>query len=412
MRILRQDCVALDSRDELRALRQRFALPDGVIYLDGNSLGALPRHVPARLREVVDDEWGKGLIRSWNDAGWIDAPRRAGARIARLIGAAADEVVVADSTSINLFKLLVAALRLNPGRNVILMQHGNFPTDLYVAQGVAELLGAELRRAAPNHEAVLEALDDRVGVMALSQVDYRSGLINPMRRCNAAAHAVGALALWDLSHSAGAIDVELDDARADFAVGCGYKYLNGGPGAPAFAFVARRHHDRFRQPIAGWFGHAQPFAFADDYTPAPGIDRVQCGTPPLLSLLALESALDAFDGVDLAALRRKSQALGDLFIRLVDDTLGTFGFAVASPRDGQVRGSQVSLTHPQGYAVMQALIERGVVGDFRAPDILRFGFAPLYVRFVDVFDAVEAIGEIMGSGEWNQRRFLAPKAVT
>jgi kynureninase len=412
MGIMRQDCVALDSGDELSALRERFAVPDGVIYLDGNSLGALPRHVPARLREVVDGEWGNGLIRSWNDAGWIDAPRRTGARIARLIGATAAEVVVADSTSVNLFKLLVAALRLNPGRNVILTQHGNFPTDLYVAQGVAELLGAELRRAGPNHDAVLAALDDRVGVLALSHVDYRTGLINPMRRFNAAAHAAGALTLWDLCHSAGAIDVELDDAEADFAVGCGYKYLNGGPGAPAFAFVARRHHDRFRQPIAGWFGHAQPFAFADDYTPASGIDRVQCGTPPMLSLLALESALDAFDGVDLAALRRKSRALGDLFIRLVDETLGPFGFAVASPRDGQVRGSQVSLTHPQGHAVMQALIERGIIGDFRAPDILRFGFAPLYVRFVDVFDAVEAIGEIMGSGEWSQPRFLVRKAVT
>jgi kynureninase len=361
---------------------------------------------------VVDDEWGKGLIRSWNDAGWIDAPRRTGARIARLIGAAANEVVVADSTSVNLFKLLVAALRLNPGRNVILTQRGNFPTDLYVAQGVAELLGAELRRAGPNHDAVLEALDDRVGVLVLSHVDYRTGRMIPMRRFNAAAHAAGALTLWDLSHSAGAIDVELDDADADFAVGCGYKYLNGGPGAPAFAFVARRHHDRFRQPIAGWFGHAQPFAFADNYTPAPGIDGVQCGTPPMLSLLALDSALDAFDGVDLAALRRKSQALGDLFIRLVDETLGPFGVAVGSPRDARVRGSQVSLTHPQGHAVMQALIERGVVGDFRAPDIMRFGFAALYVRFVDVFDAVEAIGEIMGSGEWNQPRFLLPKAVT
>jgi kynureninase len=412
MRIVRQDCVALDSRDELRALRERFAVPDGVIYLDGNSLGALPRHVAARLREVVDDEWGTGLIRSWNDAGWIDAPRRTGARIARLIGAAADEVVVADSTSVNLFKLLVAALRLNPGRNVILTQHGNFPTDLYVAQGVAELLGAELRRVGPEHEAVLEALDERVGVLMLSHIDYRSGRINPMRLFNSAAHAAGALTLWDLSHSAGAIDVRLGDAEADFAVGCGYKFLNGGPGAPAFAFIARRHHERFRQPIAGWFGHAQPFAFADDYTPAPGIDRVQCGTPPMLSLLALESALDAFEGVDLAALRRKSQALGDHFIRMVDETLGPFDFAVTSPRDAEVRGSQVSLTHPQGYAVMQALIERGIVGDFRAPDILRFGFAPLYVRFVDVFDAIEAIGEIMRSGEWNQPRFLVPNAVT
>jgi len=408
----RADAIARDVADELAALRDRFVLPDGVIYLDGNSLGALPRHVPARLAKAVESEWGHGLIRSWNDAGWIDATRRTAASIARLIGAAADEVSVADSTSVNLFKLLVAAARQNRGRKVLLTQHGNFPTDLYIAQSVAEILGIALRYADPGHDALLAALDDTVGVLALTHVDYRSGRVHPMREITAAAHAVGALAVWDLSHSAGAIDIRLDEADADFAVGCGYKYLNGGPGAPAFAFAARRHQRELRQPLSGWLGHAQPFAFVEAFAPAPGIDRLQCGTPPMLSLLALESALDVFDGVDLAAVRAKSRALGDFFLRLVDANLGPFGFTVASPREGALRGSQVSLTHESGYAIMQALIARGVIGDFRAPDILRFGFAPLYVRFVDVFDSVGAIAAVMRTGEWRQPRFASPKAVT
>jgi kynureninase len=412
MEIDRQDCIAQDGADVLAPLRRRFALPDGVIYLDGNSLGALPRHVPARLRQVVDEEWGVGLIRSWNDAAWIDASRRTAARIAPLIGADADEVAVADSTSVNLFKLLVAAVRLNPGRDVLLTQRGNFPTDLYIAQGVADLLGLTLRHAGSERREVLAALDDRVAVLALTHVDYRTGRIQEMHQITAAAHAAGALALWDLSHSAGALDVALDDAGVDFAVGCGYKYLNGGPGAPAYAFVARRHQEHLRQPLTGWLGHAQPFAFADRYSPAPGIDRLQCGTPPMLSLLALESALEAFDGADVATLRAKGMALGDLFIRLADARLDGKGFTLVSPREARERGSQVSFAHPQGYAIVQALIARGIIGDFRPPDILRFGLAPLYVRFVDVFDTVDAIATIVRTGEWDQPRFLSAKAVT
>jgi kynureninase len=412
MAITRQHCIALDDADELAALRGRFILPDNLIYLDGNSLGALPRHVPARIRDIVIDEWGVGLIRSWNDAAWIDAARRTAARIAPLIGAGADEVTVADSTSVNLFKLLVAAMRLNSGKDLLLTPAGNFPTDIYVAQGVADLLGVELRRAGPDVDDLLAALGPRVAVLAMSHVDYRSGHIYPMREITAAAHAAGALMLWDLSHSAGAIEVELDDAEVDFAVGCGYKYLNGGPGAPAFAFVARRHLERVRHPLTGWFGHAQPFAFADNYTPAAGIDRMQCGTPPMLSLLALESALEVFDGVSVAALRAKSMALGDLFIRLVDAALVGLDITVASPRDASLRGSQVSLTHAHGYPIVQALIANGIIGDFRAPDILRFGLAPLYVRFVDVFDTVEMIGRILRTGEWNQPKFHSQKTVT
>ena len=412
MTITRDDCLALDARDPLAGLRERFVLPDNAIYLDGNSLGALPRHVPARVRAMVDNEWGAGLVRSWNDAGWIDASRRTAAKIAPLLGAGADEVSVADSTSVNLFKLLVAAMRLNAGRDVLLTPIGNFPTDTYVAQGVTDLLGAELRRVAPDVDSIVRALGPRVAVLAMTHVDYRTGRIFPMREITAAAHDAGALMLWDLSHSAGALELDLDAAGVDFAVGCGYKYLNGGPGAPAYAFVARHLIDRVRNPLSGWFGHAQPFAFADDYAPAPGIDRMQCGTPPMLSLCALESALEVFASVSVAALRAKSMALGDLFIRLADESLVGLDVGVVSPRDASLRGSQVSLSHATGYAIVQALIANGVIGDFRAPDILRFGFAPLYVRFVDVFDAVHAIGRVIRTGEWNQPRFLSRKSVT
>jgi kynureninase len=412
MTMTREDCVALDARDPLARLRERFVIPDGVIYLDGNSLGALPRHVSSRMRAVVEDEWGAGLIRSWNDAGWIDASRRTAARIAPLLGASADEVIVADSTSVNLFKLLVAAMKLNSGRDLVLTPTGNFPTDTYIAQGVADLLGVELRRIEPDLRSVIAALCPRVAVLAMTHVDYRTGRILPMREITAAAHAAGALMLWDLSHSAGTLELALDDTGVDLAVGCGYKYLNGGPGAPAYAFVARRLVDRVRHPLCGWFGHAAPFAFADDYSPSPGIERMQCGTPPMLSLAALESALEVFDDVGIAALRTKSMALGDLFIRAVDEMLGGLGISVESPRDASARGSQVSLRHANGYAIVQALIANGVIGDFRAPDILRFGLAPLYVRFVDVFDAVRAIGKVIRTGEWSQPRFLFRKSVT
>jgi kynureninase len=412
MTIARQDCAALDARDALAGLRERFILPDNVIYLDGNSLGALPRHVPSRMRAIVEDEWGKGLIRSWNDAAWIASARRAAAKIAPLIGAVADEVIVADSTSVNLFKLLVAAMRLNPGRDVLLTPIGNFPTDTYVAHGVADLVGLELERVEADLSSVSAALGPRVAVLAMTHVDYRTGRIYPMREITMAAHAAGALMLWDLSHSAGALEVDLGGADVDLAVGCGYKYLNGGPGAPAYAFVARRLIDRVQQPLSGWFGHAQPFAFADDYAPAPGIERMQCGTPPLLSLAALESALDIFDNVSIAALRAKSMALGDLFIRLADARLDGLGVTVESPREARERGSQVSVTHVNGYAIVQALIESGVIGDFRAPDVMRFGFAPLYVRFVDVFDAVHAIERVVRTGAWKEPRFLSRKPVT
>lgn len=412
MKLNRQDCIVLDAQDQLAAYREKFSLPESEIYLDGNSLGAMPAHLPARMQQAIAGEWGQGLIRSWNDAGWIDLPQRVAAKVARLIGADADEVMVGDSTSVNLFKALASALRLNQGRKVILTERGNFPTDLYIAQGIAELFDAEIRYVDSDEAAVLAALDEDVAVLMLTHVNYRSGRIYDMKKITALAHAAGALCIWDLAHSAGAVHVDLNAAKADMAVGCGYKYLNGGPGAPAFVFVANRHIEDVRQPLSGWHGHARPFEFVQQYQPAAGISRMQCGTPPLLSMLALDAALDVFDGLDMPQLRAKSQALGDLFIRLVDEKLADFAFGIASPRDKELRGSQVALTHAQGYAIVQALIARGITGDFRMPDILRFGFAPLYVRFVDIYDTVEAIAEIMKNQEWNQDKFLTRKAVT
>ena len=402
------DCQALDAQDPLRDCRQRFSLPPGVIYLDGNSLGALPAAVPARLQQAVQQEWGVGLIRSWNDASWYPAPQRVGARIAALVGAAADEVIVCDSISINLYKLLVAALRLRPGRSVILGERGNFPTDAYVASGVAGITGARLQAVAPD--AVMAALDDTVAVLSLTHVNYRSGAVYDMAALTRRAHAVGALVIWDLAHTAGAMPCDLTACDADFAVGCGYKYLNGGPGAPSFAYVARRHQAGLDQPLTGWHGHARPFDFEPDYRPAPGMGRLLVGTAPQLGLIALEAALSAFDGVDMAALRAKSLALTQLFIDLVDAHLP--GFGLITPRDGALRGSQVSLTHPEAYAIVQALIGRGVIGDFRAPDILRFGFAPLYVGHADVWQAVATLRDIMASQAWMQPEFAQRKAVT
>ena len=406
--IAREQALALDAEDPLAPWRDRFTLPEGVIYLDGNSLGALPKTVPPRLKRAVEQEWGVGLIRSWNDADWYLAPQRIGARIAQLIGAAADEVIVADSTSANLFKVLIAALRLRPGRRRILGERGDFPTDGYIASGVAGLMQAEF--VALEADAVLGAIDESVAIVSLTHVNYKTGRLHDMARITRRAHEVGALIVWDLCHTAGAMPCELNRDGTDFAVGCGYKYLNGGPGAPSFVFVAKRHHANLSQPLTGWHGHARPFAFVDGYEAAPGVTRLLVGTAPQLSLIALEAALEAFDGVDMALLRRKSVALTDLFIRLADQELG--GFGLASPREAALRGSQVSLTHEQGYPIMQALIARGVIGDFRAPDILRFGFAALYVRFIDVWNAVAALKDIMATQAWAAPQFRERKAVT
>ena len=401
-------CLALDQADPLAHCRERFALPQGVIYLDGNSLGAMPRAVPVRMARALEQEWAVGLIRSWNDADWYTAPQRVGARIAQLVGAAGTEVIVADSISVNLFKVLVAALRMRPGRRKILGELGNFPTDGYIASGVAELMGAELVALEPEH--IVAALDDSVAIVSLAHVHYKTGRIYDMAAITRRAHEVGALVVWDLAHTAGAMPCDLTGCEADFAVGCGYKYLNGGPGAPAFVFAAQRHHALLHQPLQGWFGHANPFAFVDSYEPAPGMQRMLAGTSSQLSLIALEAALTAFDGVDLQAVRRKSEALTDLFIRLADQELT--GFGLASPRETAQRGSQVALTHPDGHAIMQALIARGVIGDYRAPNILRFGFTPLYLGFADVWHAIAQIKDVMHTQAWQAAEFNHRKAVT
>ncbi len=412
-RLTRADCEAMDAADPLGRFRAEFALPEGVIYLDGNSLGALPRRVSQRMRTAVDEEWGRGLIRAWNDADWYKARVGGGAAIARLVGADEDEVIVCDSTSVNLYKVLMGALRMQAGRRVIVSERGNFPTDVYVSARVAEQTGCELRAHDPaDIPAALAEAGDDLAVLHLTQVNYKTGRVHDMAALTAAAQAQGGLVIWDLAHSAGTLEVDLNGCNADFAVGCGYKYLNGGPGAPAFVFVARRHVEALWQPIAGWHGHAQPFGFAHDFAPDPGIARMLVGTAPQLSLLALEEALTVFEDVDMGALRRKGQDLGDLFIRLADQELAAHGFGIASPRDAAARGSQVSLTHPQGYAIMQAIIDRGTIGDFRAPDILRFGFAGLYVSHADVWDAVATLRDVMESGAWDTAGYRAVKAVT
>jgi kynureninase len=395
------DAEALDREDPLRAMRQQFELPEGVIYLDGNSLGALSKPVKARLAEVVATEWGEGLIRSWNTYDWLDLPARVGEKIGRLIGAAPGTVVAADSTSINLFKVLSAALDKRRERGVVLTERGNFPTDLYIADGVTKLLGRELR--AVEGMELMAALRPDVAVLLLTEVNYRTGARHDMAALTQRAHEVGALAVWDLCHSAGAFPIDLAAAGADFAVGCGYKYLNGGPGAPSFVYVAPAHLPGLRQPLTGWLGHAAPFDFADAYRPAEGIDAMRVGTPPILSMSALYAALDVFEGIDLRQLKSKADRLFDIFT--TELTALAPELALITPTEPMRRGSQVSFRFAEGYAAMQALISKGVIGDFRGPDVMRFGFAPLYLRYADVWRAAALLGRIMQTRSWDTPAF-------
>jgi len=423
--ITQQDCQALDAQDPLRQLRDQFQLPPGVIYLDGNSLGVLPKTTPARVADVVTREWGTDLIQSWNKNHWFEQPQTVGDKIARLIGAAPGEVVAADTTSINLYKVLSAALNISaldaPDRRQIVSERSNFPTDLYIAEAICKERGLELLLVEP--EDIAASLTPELAVLMLTHVNYRTGAMHDMASVTAAAHANGTLMVWDLAHSAGAVPVDLNAASADFAVGCGYKYLNGGPGAPAFVWVHPLHTDRCWQPLAGWWGHAAPFAFTPDYQPAPGITRYQCGTQPIISLAALDCGLDATLAAEplggMAALRTKSLALTDLFIALVEERCGGHGLGLATPKDHAQRGSQVCLTKDEGaYAIVQALIARGVVGDYRAgdgnqhKDILRFGFTPLYLGFDDVWHAVEHLRQVLESREWQRPEFNTKNAVT
>src|SRR6186713_3192204 len=422
-----QDCRALDAQDPLRALRDQFTLPEGVIYLDGNSLGVLPNTAAARVAKAVTAEWGQGLIRSWNSAGWFELPQRLGNKIAQLIGAAPGEVVATDSTSINLYKVLSAALHIAaqdaPARKIIVSERSNFPTDLYIAEALCRERGYRLQLVEP--EEITAALTAEVAVLMLTHVNYRTGAMHDMAAVTAAAHAAGVLTVWDLAHSAGAVPVALNAAKADFSIGCGYKYLNGGPGAPAFVWVNPKHADRFWQPLAGWWGHAAPFEFTPDYRPAPGVARYLCGTQPILSMTALECGLDTVLAAEalggMQALRKKSLALTDLFIQLVEERCAGHGLGLATPREQAQRGSQVCLTRTEGaYAIVQALIARGVIGDFRAGDgatgkhldILRFGFTPLYIGFEDVWNAVEHLKQVLETREWQKAEFNRKHAVT
>jgi len=401
---------ARDAADPLAASRARFDLPEGVIYLDGNSLGVLPSATMARMERVVRHEWGRDLIGSWNTADWIGAPARIGDRIAPLIGAGPGEVIVADSTSANLFKLLAAALGDRPGRRTILSEPGNFPTDLYMASGVAEFMGATLKTVPSDR--IVEAIDADVAVVLLTHVHYKTARKLDMAAITAAAQAAGALTLWDLSHSVGAVPVDLNGTGADLAVGCGYKYLNGGPGAPAFLYVAERHQARLRSPLSGWMGHGAPFDFDDAYHPAPGIARFLCGTPPILGLAALEEGVALFEGVDFAAVVEKSVALSTLLIEQVETRCAGFGLELATPSDPAARGSHVSFRHPEAFALCQALIDQGVIGDFRTPDLLRFGLTPLYLGYADVWQAVERLYDILANRRWQDPRFRVVKKVT
>ncbi len=425
----RDEALALDAADPLAPLRDQFQIPHGLIYLDGNSLGVLPRATAARVQQVLGEEWGQGLIRSWNSAGWMQLPQRVGDKIARLVGAGEGELVVADSTSANLFKVLSAAMGMAsadaPRRRVIVSERSNFPTDLYIAQSVAARHGAELVLI-DDADTIAARLGSDVALLMLTHVNYRSGRMHDMAALTAAAHAAGVLTVWDLAHSAGAVPVDLKGADADFAVGCGYKYLNGGPGAPAFVWAHPRHVERCQQPLSGWMGHAAPFEFTPQYRPAPGIARFLCGTPAVLAMAALECGVDSVLAAEtlggMAALRAKSLTLSRAFADLVERHCGGHGLSLASPRDDALRGSQVCLAHPDiGYPVMQALIARDVIGDFRAgdpthpadaQDILRFGFTPLYLRFVDVWDAVEHLKQVLDSSEWREARFNHRAAVT
>ncbi|MBB4567033.1 kynureninase [Rhizobium leucaenae] len=404
---------AMDAADPLCSFRSRFALPEGVIYLDGNSLGAASHDVFAELQQAATEEWGNGLIRSWNSAGWFHLPLELGDSIGRLIGATPGQTVVTDSTSINIYKTLHAALAMRPGRSVIVAEGDSFPTDLYMAEGVASTRpGVTLRLEGRDADNIEDLIDDQVAVVLLNHVNYKSGELRDMSALTRRIHEAGALVIWDLCHSAGALPVDLDGANADFAVGCTYKYLNGGPGSPAFIYAARRHQASITQPLSGWWGHARPFAFEQNFAGGEGIKRFLCGTQPILSLRALKGVLGVWDEVDMGALRKKSIALTDLFIQLVEAKCGQYGVVLETTRDSQRRGSQVSFTHSNSYEVMQALIERGVIGDFRAPATLRFGFTPLYVGYRDVWQAAEVLEDILSSGSWKDARFAVRSTVT
>ena len=403
----------LDRLDPLGGKRDLFVLPENLVYLDGNSLGALPAAAQKRTADIVQQQWGQDLVTSWNAHAWIDLPVTVGEKIAPLLGAATGQVICCDSISVNLFKLLAAALKMRKDRRVVLSQSDNFPADLYIAEGLRGIgAGGAVDPKLVEDDGIADALDDSVAVLMLTHVNYKSGKIHDMQRLTRLAHEKGVLVIWDLAHSAGAVPLALDDCGVDFAVGCGYKYLNGGPGSPAFIYAAMRHHDSIRQPLSGWMGHAAPFAFDREYRAAPGMRQFLSGTPPILSMGVLDAALDVFAGVDIRELRDKSRMLGELFLELAAGDGCLAEFELASPADSAQRGSQLALAHPQAFAICQAMIDRGVIADFRAPDVLRLGFAPLYLRYSDIARSVEVLAGVMADKIYTQEKYLRRQKVT
>lgn len=408
----RQYFESLDQQDSLACFRSRFELEEGLLYFNGNSLGAMPSGMSQRLQSFAENEWGRDIVRGWNTQGWYEMPQRVGDKIAPLIGADAGEVIVADTTSINIFKLAVAALKLKPGRSKIITTNDNFPTDIYILQGLVATLPDKVELMVVDPADLETSVDENTALVLLTPVNYKSGALFNMAAVTTRVQQQGALMLWDLSHSCGAHPVALNAINADFAVGCGYKFLNGGPGAPAYLFVAKRWQADIEQPLTGWKGHANPFAMSTDYVAAEGITRMLCGTHPVTALTCLETAIDIFSEADMEQVTGKSRQMGDLFIELMEATCKDYDLSLISPRDASLRGSQVSFKHNEAYALVQALIERKVICDFRAPDVLRFGITPLYQRYVDVWDAVAQLQNILESGAWRQERFDSRSAVT
>jgi len=408
-----QDILQQDIIDPLADKRREFMLPDATIYLDGNSLGAMPKAAHERSRLVTEQQWGLNLIKGWNTDDWIDLPTTVGEKIAPLLGAAPGQVICCDSTSVNLFKVLCSALEMQQGRSVVISQKDNFPADLYIAEGLSQLGQGHFCEFKVFDETGIEAhLDETVAVLMLTHVNFRTGKLHDIRKLTKAAHHKGILVIWDLAHSAGALPLSLDEWGVDFAVGCGYKYLNGGPGAPAFIYAAERHHPSIRQPLSGWMGHQAPFSFNENYKPAPGVQQFLCGTPPVLSMSVLDASLSVFENVDMQVLRTKSVALGELFIQLIADNDSLGELTLISPKKSSERGSQVALAHPEAYSICQALIERNVIADFRAPDVLRFGFAPLYLSYQDIWKAVHILTDVMVSKTYRDEKYSQVQKVT
>ncbi|MCC3860518.1 kynureninase [Pseudemcibacter aquimaris] len=412
MTLTREDFTTLDNNDPLREFRDEFYLPEGMIYLDGNSLGAMPKAARARALEVIDQEWGEDLIKSWNKAGWFELVERLGAKTAKLIGAEADEVIHGDATGLNVYKAVAAALDMRAGRKKIIMEGSNFPTDNYMVQGLIKQLDQGHEIVFAEHDEIMDAINDDVAVLCITHVHYKTGRLLDMEAITKKAHEHGALVIWDLCHSAGALPVDLNGCNVDMAVGCTYKYLNGGPGSQAFVFVAKRHHGKAVQPLTGWWSHEAPFAFERDYRPRKDVRQFSTGTEPIISLATSEVGLDIFLRADMQEIRKKSLKLCDLFIQLIEERCSGHGFEIVTPRDHKVRGSQVAISSENGFPIIQALIDANVIGDFRAPDIMRFGFTPLYVSYTDVWDAVDRLKKIMDSGSWDQDKFKQVGSVT